>query len=414
MARLGSAPAADRFGSVQLGPRNNIDYEIQPNLPVDGTNGEARTYSPFRIRFVLPPALAGLEFLKRPQGPLSQAITTNPDTGAEESIPIRDPNIISAASSNYGTLASAKQAKQGVSVGLIGNNRDQVVKVLGSRTADLETFIANGRVRTARDTGAYIEPALADRLQAADIALQALRILEMPPLTLLINPHTMTVSLAQLQSYSERTRGRYVYQGWGEQQVRLSFSGTIGAFFAAANPGFLAPGNLTSETVSGVQFASKRDSASFQNLTNMFQMFRNNGYIYDTLGNSFAMLHVGALAIEYDQWVYIGHMESFGYGYDESKQNGGLEFSIEFTASTIIDTHESLGVVLPMLSPIGASVRRGGPESAQVDVQQPGESALQPEETLGSGISEPQGILRENFGSSSTEIDEPGTQGFRT
>lgn len=413
---IGTTPAADRYAGLALGPRNNIEFEVQPNLPVDASNASLRNLSPFRLRLVLPSTLSSLEIVRKPQGALSSQFTTNPDTGASEALPIRDPDIMSVASSSYNTFGSAKVLRDGATQPLIGNNQAQVSKKLGSRLTDVDSFISNGRLRTSRDTGAYVEPVLADRLMAADIALQVLQILEMPPLTLLINPDSFSVSFTQMQSYSERTRSGYVYQGWGEDQAKISFSGSIGAFVAAAS-GVLAPGMGQTGVVSGTQFAAKRDSASYQNLQNLFQIFRSNGYIYDTIGNSFAMHHVGSVAIEYDQWVYIGHMDSFGFGYEEDKQNGLLSFNIAFTASQIFDTHESLGFVSPLRSPEGLSVPPHVPENLQVNQTGSGTS-IPPAETLVSGGSSfrPQGdglgdLVGGFFGSTS---QTPGTQGFRT
>ena len=82
----------------------------------------------------------------------------------------------------------------------------------------------------------------------------------------------------KVQQYNDRTRYGYVFQGWGEEQTRLTISAKCGAFSSGGR---------------GVQYASKRDSAAWQNLMTAFQFYKNNGYIYDTLGKSNAHLFVG-------------------------------------------------------------------------------------------------------------------------
>jgi hypothetical protein len=102
----------------------------------------------------------------------------------------------------------------------------------------------------------------------------------------------------------------------------------------------------------GVQFASRRDSAAWQNFQTAFQFYKHNGYIYDTVGQSNAMHMVGALSIHYDGWVYYGNMESFSYTLEEGNQLGGVTFDMEFTVNAMVDTSKQSLVVSPMRSPI--------------------------------------------------------------
>jgi len=240
-------------------------------------------------------------------------------------------------------LTSEVQAALGNT--FIGNLSDATL------TGSLETFVSNGALNMGQNTNAI--PTLADAYVAADIALQLRNILNVPPLTLLINPNSFSISYNKLQNFSSRTRFGYVFEAWGEEQPRLTISGSTGAFIAGAvdtgNPfGGQAEGQTS--TPSGVQFAAKRNSAAWQNLMGLFQFYKNNGYIYDTLGQSEAHLMIGALAIDWDQWTYVGHMDSFKYQYDENIPHR-VTFDIEFIVSRIYDWGQTPSAVSPQSSP---------------------------------------------------------------
>jgi hypothetical protein len=187
------------------------------------------------------------------------------------------------------------------------------------------------------DTGLG-SPAIADINTALDIVWQLQTILNVPPLVLLINPTSMSISYDKIQQLQDRTRYGYVFQAWGEEQPKISISAVCGAFITQGK---------------GVQYASKRDSASWQNFQNLFHIFKSGGYIYDTIGRSHAHLHIGGISIHYDGIVYTGHIESFNFAYSEDKQNGGMDFSIEFVANSIYDTTQPIASIGPMRSPLG-------------------------------------------------------------
>lgn len=191
------------------------------------------------------------------------------------------------------------------------------------------------------------QPAMSDLAQARDVIVQLNKVLATPPLTLLINPEQLQITYAKKQSYQDRNRFNYIFQSWGEEQVRLNVSGRSGGFvvatpngagaFERTGSGGLVPAE--NDEVSGYQYASKWDSIAWQNLMGLFAFYRNNGYIYDGGGRprSEAHLFVGNIEIVYDQWVYVGNFENFQYQYEEGKQHGAVAFSFEFVASFIFD-----------------------------------------------------------------------------
>jgi hypothetical protein len=235
----------------------------------------------------------------------------------------------------------------------------------GTTLTLLEDMIASNGIRfnpSKVSTSQANQSAVADLIQALDVIVQLNRVIATPALTLLINPEQLQINYAKKQSYQDRNRYNYIFQSWGEEQVRLSVSGRSAGFVAGSggNPRLqratrnnqsVVTGQLT-ESVSGYQYASKWDSAAWQNLMALFTFYRNNGYIYDTAGRprSEAHLFIGNIEIAYDQWVYVGNFENFSYEYDENKQHGAVAFSFEFTASAIYDRAQD-GPVRPLFSP---------------------------------------------------------------
>ena len=179
-------------------------------------------------------------------------------------------------------------------------------------------------------------PILSDLQTAIDQAVQLDTVLKTPPLVLLINPQSFDRSFVKVQTYQDRTRQGYVFHSWGEEQPKINFSIRCGAFISGQR---------------GVQNVSKKDSLAWQNLINVMTFYKNNGYIYDTFGDSMANLAVGCLSIHYDQWIYYGHMESLNYSIESNMELGGVTFEIGFKVSLMVDTSTNSIPVEPLINP---------------------------------------------------------------
>jgi hypothetical protein len=240
----------------------------------------------------------------------------------------------------------------------------------GATLTRLDDMVATNGIRFNPATVGQSEAnqaAVSDLTQALDVIVQLNRVLDTPPLTLLVNPETLSINYSKKQTYSDRNRFNYVFQSWGEEQVRLSVAGKSAGFVVGSGSliDFEAVelGGKETASVSGYQYASKWDSAAWQNLMGLFSFYRNNGYIYDTAGRprSEAHLFVGNIQITYDQWAYLGQFENFQYSYTEDKQHGAVEFSFEFVASFVYDRSQG-GPVLPITGPTPSpsAATRGG------------------------------------------------------
>lgn len=313
---------ASRYSGLSSGPTLLYSFENQVGTPVDGTNPALREMSPFTLRIV-PPSII-------------DAASTS--TGVNV-------NLIGQASQDAATNQSTANAVRS----MFG-----VPNITGSNTSTAEGTLS--RIVSAGQVVSGVlntteRAVLVDRFTAADIALQIERALQVPPLTLFVNPKEFNITYGTVQNSSARTRKGFLFERWGETQPTISISGSTGAFIAGANP-LTGQGAFTQSTrsASGLQFASKRDSAAWQNFTSLYQFYRNNGYIYDTIGKTEAHLMVGAIAIDYDQFTYVGHIESFDYSYDGAMPHR-VEWSMEFTVSQMYDNASSPVVVMPYTNP---------------------------------------------------------------
>jgi hypothetical protein len=342
MAGFPPSPAL-LYQALAAGPGWNRTYEIQPNVPFDGSKASLRdevTGSPFVFTVVPPPklmdALGGLE--------------------TQEDISI----IGAALQVNDSFSTFERQIQEFRSSPIIANSK-------ALKTQQLQNLVANNGIIFDPATGAKSQAnmlGISDVVQAISVIAQLRAMLETPPLTMLINPQSLTVARRKKQQYQDRNRTGYVFQAWGEDQVRLNVTGRIGAFYAGT--GFLDGGQpqnfrglggvrqgavTNTSAVSGNQYAAKRDSASWQNLMSILTLYRNNGYIYDLIDESEAHQWIGMISITYDQWTYTGHFENFSFGYTEQNMRGGIEFTFDFVASFVTDAAQRQFQVTPIRSP---------------------------------------------------------------
>jgi len=334
-------PAAVYEG-ISTGPGFSRTYETQEGVPVDASKAILRdpTYgSPFTFR-VVPPLI------------LLDALANQEE---QQSI-----DILGAALKVNDTFADYERK--------INQFRDaQAYTLSNENLVRLETFISNKGVQFNALTGQASlanDLAFSDLRHAASVLSQLRRMVETPPLTMLVNPQSMTITHTKKQQYTDRNRDGYIFQSWGEEQVRINISGKTGAWYAGSRftdsgapenfrgLGAESRGRVSESTaVSGLQAASRVHSASWQNFQALLAFYRNNGYIYDLVDGSEAHEWIGGIAIDYDQWTYVGHFENFGYGHTEQTMLGGVEFTFDFVASSVFDNAQREFQVLPINSP---------------------------------------------------------------
>lgn len=338
---------ADRYAGLSTGTWIEWSFETQSSQPVDGAAGNgARKYSPFILRLVPPLALIpnqhnpsnyDVNLLGYATAGASYVTGSGPTQSSGASL------LSSPFSSNTNT-ADLTALEQTVAAGQV------VSSVVGNTTNQISTLV--------------------DIYTLADIFAQMTNMVNAPLLGLLVNPNELSISYNSIQEYTNRSREGYIFQRWGEEQPTLSIKGSTGSFLAGHPPGTFPPkgggdslagylgGALDQErwsaeqptTVSGVQYASRRESAAWQNFQSLYLFYRNNGYLYDNVKGTCAHLGVGAVAIDYDQKTYIGHIDSFNYSFQETMPHR-IEWSMEFTVDMEYDHAVAPAYVGPMRTP---------------------------------------------------------------
>lgn len=200
-------------------------------------------------------------------------------------------------------------------------NRGTIAPVISTRSA---APIAGGD--GAVGLNGEVQAGVADRDNLIDVAQQMSHLdNRVPPIVFIINPSSFTQEYSHIQAFQEMSRYGFIYQRWGEDLSKISITCKVGAFIAGRqNRG-------DTSGVTGLQFAAKRDSAGWRNLMAIFSVYRNSVAIGDRLGRSRANHAVGRQVIHYDGQKWVGRIDSFSFGYDENQQNGGFEFSMDFT-----------------------------------------------------------------------------------
>jgi len=344
---------------LTTGPSTSVNYVPQVGtIPIIGSDVTARAYSPFTFS-ILPPLL----YLQNPDLLFGQGAERQSTIANGKPLPPLDLGIIGKSSiRNITDFRSTVTRLRGLSQqganltrsGGLTPPGQQPRTAVGGRVTNRPLGGSGGGLSSTDNQ--KITYAISDQQSAQDIANQLNRILNVPPLTLYVNPTQMQTTFGKVQQYTERSRYGYIYQTWGEEQVKLSVSAKIGAFLAGRS-------GAATYVADGVQFAAKRNSASFQQLMNLLTFYKNNGYIYDTITKVHTPQMIGIVSIEYDQNTYLGYFDSFSWGYTEQNQNGGIEFSFEFTVTQQYDNAQS-NTVSPLVSPIPSpSDPRYGPRT---------------------------------------------------
>lgn len=324
--------------------------DVQEGIPLDGSNSDLRSYSPFVIRVVLPSILGGdtntlLQTQRNPnRAPPTATVRTDNRDAVTYSQAQFSSQVDPSGKSAYEKLVSSGGA-------IAGLTRASQVTLEDAYNQALFNQVFGPAVQSAtrppsNSSNNVVTPALSNDITALSLAVQLKQLSKIPPLLMLINPASMQTSYTMVAQHTSRNRKGYLYEAWGEEMPKISFTFKIGAYTAGlANP------SQNGSVVTGVQRASRNDSASYQQLQNLLALYQGGTYLQDTTTNSRAFPMVGNLAIEYDQMVYVGHMESFNFTDDETHPHGGIDLSIEFVANKVYDVAEAPGTILPMENP---------------------------------------------------------------
>lgn len=342
------APA--QFVGIPDTPNFGRSIDVQEGIPLDGSNSDLRSYSPFVIRVVLPAILGGdsttlLQTQRSPNRvPPSATVRSDNRDAVTYSQAQFSSQVDPSGRSAYESLVKSGGGLAGLTTASQLTLEDAYNQALFNQV--FGPAVQNATRPPSNASNNVVTPALSNDITALSLAVQLKQLSTIPPLLMLINPASMQTSYTKVAQHQSRNRKGYLYEAWGEEMPKISFTFKIGAYTAG-----LANVSQNGSVVTGVQRASRNDSASYQQLQNLLALYQGGTYLQDTTTNSRAFPMVGNLAIEYDQMVYVGHMETFSFTDDETHPNGGLDLSIDFVANKVYDVAEAPGTILPMENP---------------------------------------------------------------
>lgn len=335
--------------------------DVQEGIPLYGSRSDLRTYSPFVIRVVLPSILGGDRTTMLQTGlaperapPTLEAPTVrSSNQNMNYSGAMQDPSVDPSGAGAYKSLVNKGLALPGLTEASEVSLEDAYNQAIFQQQFSQQQRNVNTSPASARNGGET--PAMTNDTTALSLALQIKRLSKIPPLVMLINPSSMKVDYTKGSQNQNRNRYGFVYEAWGEEFPKVSFTFKIGAYTAG-----LANVSQRGSVVSGTQRASRNDSAAYQQLMNLLALYQGGTYLQDTEQNTRAFPMVGNLAIEYDQKVYVGHMESLNFTDDDQHQHGNIEVSVDFVANKIYDLASQPGEISPLRAPSNSDPQSNG------------------------------------------------------
>jgi hypothetical protein len=300
------------WNDIATGRRMALSYEPQTGQPIDGGSEQLRNFSPFTLTFVLPDDLQ--------------------DTFNQLNVNAKQVTILEGEREINEDSLFAIQSAYDNTTGLESLNY-------------VETYLNEAAFQQFSNPDP--EVAFVGTIQVVNYVTQLLQLLKTPKLQVLVNPVSMSITYTKVQEFNARTRKNRIFRAWGEEQPTITFSFTTGGFIAGQERHFWSS---VENTPSGLQYASKKRSAAWQNFMKIFHIYQNMGLFYDTVFDTEAHLGVGGLRIDYDQMAYYGMIESFDFTYDAESPNR-LAFEVSFIVSKILDLSESSNIVLPQRNP---------------------------------------------------------------
>lgn len=183
----------------------------------------------------------------------------------------------------------------------------------GSRLSEMNTPITGKARRALEDPFSEnndIQRARRSRVQddLDFLREQALYMSQLPPLFMYVNPETFSKSYEFIVSDANHTRDGFTVEFWGEQQPKINASGKVGVFYINRKDSLGNPAG-------GLAVGSRKGSYAYQQFLSLYQVYRSNGYIYNT---DHRISLVGAVSIFYDGTIYTGSFDSFSLTHSES------------------------------------------------------------------------------------------------
>lgn len=193
------------------------------------------------------------------------------------------------------------------------------------RLSQINTPITGPNSRERRDPWAPLADIDDERKRrvVADLLYlreQALVMKELPPLFMYVNPNTFGLSKDHIVSDGSQVRDGFTVEFWGQQQISISASGSVGAFYVDTT-------DRLGRKSGGLAVSARRGSYAYQQFMSLFQIYRNNAYIYN-MDRRIAL--VGSVSLFYDGVIYTGSFNSLSINHSEDTPFS-FNYSFDFT-----------------------------------------------------------------------------------
>ena len=187
--------------------------------------------------------------------------------------------------------------------------------------------IATTQITVTTDLGKRFQDAQRAQIIATQRALENMR--NTPPLRMLVNPRSFTVSGEKITSDGNWGRNGPIIEHWGNQQDKISGSGQVAGFYSMISSKVTnAPAGSP-----GLTRMARNFSKGYQNFLSLYLLYRNNAGLYLAdfgVEKRLNLSVVGTVYIYYDNILYLGSFDSFNVTEDDTKPFT-LEYSFDFT-----------------------------------------------------------------------------------
>ena len=247
-------------------------------------------------------------------------VSLNPSLGFIESLRLRTSGdeIIPLSYRNFNDFLPMTITLVPPNINLIG--KQGILQAFSNLKSLMEARVSSSKNKTQskepeRKRGANI-PTQKPRKNVdttQQIILNEQRMNAITPLTLFINPTDFTKGFSKKFS-TEFTRSGDKTEHYGEELDSIDASGKTAGFY-----------------ISGIGLTRqfRRDTAAFQNLMQLYMVYRNNGYIYE-VNDPRRIAKVGSVLISYDGKTYTGSFDSFSLS-ESSETPYLMSYNFKFT-----------------------------------------------------------------------------------
>jgi hypothetical protein len=151
-----------------------------------------------------------------------------------------------------------------------------------------------------------------------------------PPLRMLVNPSSFSVSCEKVIADGNYSRDGAIVEQWGDAQDKIEASGKLAGFYALDRNSLLdgSTGNGP-----GLTRAARNLSGSFAQFLSLALVYRNNGVVFlpdPSYRDRLDPVLAGSVFIYYDSTVYFGSFDSFDVT-ETAESPHTVEYSYSFT-----------------------------------------------------------------------------------